>query len=113
MDKLEEIFDMQEALNARIGVKTEGMNDDEKAKWLLNYTRPMRGRDGDIYITQLYGLRAFSRKELSSILGTPPRCRDKQILNCHAGCNRKRFFDRVQSDQVWGACRTRNQHHHR
>ena len=42
MDKLEEIFDMQEALNARIGVKTEGMNDDEKAKWLLNYTRAMQ-----------------------------------------------------------------------
>lgn len=42
MDKLEEIFDMQEALNARIGVKTEGMNDEEKAKWLLNYSRAMQ-----------------------------------------------------------------------
>ncbi|MEM9026560.1 MAG: dUTPase [Verrucomicrobiota bacterium] len=42
MDKLEEIFDMQEALNTRIGVKTEGMDEHEKAKWLLNYTRAMQ-----------------------------------------------------------------------
>ena len=42
MDKLEEIFDMQEALNARIGVNTAGMNDDEKAKWILNYSRAMQ-----------------------------------------------------------------------
>ncbi|MGB0371337.1 MAG: dUTPase [Opitutales bacterium] len=42
MDKLEEIFDMQEALNARIGVNTAGMNDEEKAKWILNYTRAMQ-----------------------------------------------------------------------
>lgn len=42
MDKLEEIFDMQEALNARIGVHTADMNDDEKAKWILNYSRAMQ-----------------------------------------------------------------------
>ena len=32
---------MQKALNERIGVKTEGMNEEEKTKWLLNYTRAM------------------------------------------------------------------------
>jgi len=42
MDKLEEIFDMQDALNKRIGVNTDGMSDEEKAKWVLNYTRAMQ-----------------------------------------------------------------------
>lgn len=32
---------MQKALNERIGVKTEGMSEDEKTKWLLNYCRAM------------------------------------------------------------------------
>jgi dimeric dUTPase (all-alpha-NTP-PPase superfamily) len=42
MDKLEEIFRMQEALNRRIGVNTSALSDDEKAKWVLNYTRAMQ-----------------------------------------------------------------------
>lgn len=42
MDKLEEIFQMQEDLNSRIGVVTQGMNEEEKAKWVLNYTRAMQ-----------------------------------------------------------------------
>lgn len=33
---------MQQALNQRIGVKTEGMTEEEKTKWLLNYTRAMQ-----------------------------------------------------------------------
>ena len=32
---------MQQALNARIGVHTGGMDEAEKTKWLLNYTRAM------------------------------------------------------------------------
>lgn len=32
---------MQKALNERIGVKTDGMNDEERVKWLLNYCRAM------------------------------------------------------------------------
>jgi dimeric dUTPase (all-alpha-NTP-PPase superfamily) len=32
---------MQKALNERIGVKTEAMSEEEKAKWLLNYCRAM------------------------------------------------------------------------
>ena len=32
---------MQAALNARIGVHTAGMDEAEKTKWLLNYTRAM------------------------------------------------------------------------
>ncbi len=42
MDKLEHIFEMQAALNDRIGVKTAGISDEEKAKWVLNYTRAMQ-----------------------------------------------------------------------
>ena len=32
---------MQEALNRRIGVITEGMPDEEKTRWVLNYCRAM------------------------------------------------------------------------
>jgi len=32
---------MQKALNERIGVRTDAMNDDEKTKWVLNYCRAM------------------------------------------------------------------------
>lgn len=40
-DQLRELFRMQHALNQRIGVQTEGMTDEDKTKWLLNYTRAM------------------------------------------------------------------------
>ena len=42
MDKFDEIFSMQEKLNKRIGVNTDGMSDEDKAKWVLNYTRAMQ-----------------------------------------------------------------------
>ena len=42
MDKLDEIFDLQDALNKRIGVNTDAMSEEEKAKWVLNYTRAMQ-----------------------------------------------------------------------
>ena len=40
-DQLRELFRMQQSLNERIGVRTEGMDDKEKTKWLLNYCRAM------------------------------------------------------------------------
>jgi len=40
-DQLRELFRMQKALNERIGVETEGMDEAEKTKWLLNYCRAM------------------------------------------------------------------------
>src|SRR5204862_6177963 len=40
-DQLRELFRMQRAMNERIGVNTEAMSDEEKAKWLLNYCRAM------------------------------------------------------------------------
>jgi dimeric dUTPase (all-alpha-NTP-PPase superfamily) len=42
MDKFEEIFSMQDALNRRIGVALPPQGDEEKAKWILNYTRAMQ-----------------------------------------------------------------------
>jgi len=41
-DQLRELFRMQKALNERIGVRTDGMSEEEKTKWLLNYTRAMQ-----------------------------------------------------------------------
>jgi dimeric dUTPase (all-alpha-NTP-PPase superfamily) len=42
MDKLEEIFRLQEELNLRIGVDTRSMSDEGRAQWVLNYTRAMQ-----------------------------------------------------------------------
>ena len=42
MDKFDEIFSMQDTLNKRIGVNTDDMSDEDKAKWVLNYTRAMQ-----------------------------------------------------------------------
>ncbi len=42
MDKLEEIFSLQDGLNRRIGVVTEGMAEEEQRKWILNYVRAMQ-----------------------------------------------------------------------
>ena len=41
LDQLREMFKMQKALNARIGVNTDSMSDEEKVKWVLNYCRAM------------------------------------------------------------------------
>jgi len=38
-DMLQDLFDKQMSLNHRIGVKPDEMNEEEKIKWILNYTR--------------------------------------------------------------------------
>ena len=40
-DKFEEIFRLQAVLNKRIGVNLDSLPEEEKAKWVLNYTRAM------------------------------------------------------------------------
>ena len=40
-DQFRELFRMQQSLNQRIGVNTQGMSDEEKTKWILNYYRAM------------------------------------------------------------------------
>ncbi len=40
-DRLEVLFNMQEALNRRIGVNTQEMSDEERVRWVLNYCRAM------------------------------------------------------------------------
>ncbi|MBK1876724.1 dUTPase [Pelagicoccus mobilis] len=42
MDKLQRIFEMQEELNARIGVNLKDIDEEEQAKWVLNYSRAMQ-----------------------------------------------------------------------
>lgn len=42
MDKLEEIFELQEKLNERIGVRLRGLDPGKKAEWVLNYSRAMQ-----------------------------------------------------------------------
>lgn len=40
-DKLHEIFRLQAILNKRIGVDLDHLTEEEKTKWILNYTRAM------------------------------------------------------------------------
>lgn len=40
-DQFRELFRMQKALNQRIGVQTDGMSEEEKTRWVLNYCRAM------------------------------------------------------------------------
>ncbi|MCX6881811.1 MAG: dUTPase [Verrucomicrobia bacterium] len=40
-DQFRELFRMQRALNQRIGVNTDTMTEEEKTKWVLNYSRAM------------------------------------------------------------------------
>ena len=42
VDQLRELFRMQKALNERIGVQTQGMSEELKIKWILNYGLAMR-----------------------------------------------------------------------
>ena len=36
-DQVRDLFRRQKALNERIGVKTDGLSEAEKTKWILNY----------------------------------------------------------------------------
>ncbi|MBI5486924.1 MAG: dUTP diphosphatase [Deltaproteobacteria bacterium] len=40
-DMLAEIFDCQKALNKRIGVDTDAMDEEQQVNWLLNYSRAL------------------------------------------------------------------------
>ncbi|NKB23754.1 MAG: dUTPase [Kiritimatiellae bacterium] len=40
-DMLKEIFDMQEALNQRIGVNCKNLTEEEQQTWVLNYCRAL------------------------------------------------------------------------
>lgn len=48
MDKLEGIFDMQETLNERIGVRLKGIDEAEQTKWVLNYTRALQQETAEL-----------------------------------------------------------------
>ena len=40
-DQLRELFRLQRSLNERIGVRTEGMSEEDQTRWVLNYCRAM------------------------------------------------------------------------
>lgn len=40
-DQLRELFRLQQTLNERIGVRTEGMSEADRTQWVLNYCRAM------------------------------------------------------------------------
>lgn len=42
MDKLEQVFLLQKELNERIGVDLNGLSEEGKTQWVLNYTRAMQ-----------------------------------------------------------------------
>ena len=42
MDKLDKMFDMQAAFNARLGVKLDNLSDTEKMEWILKYSRALQ-----------------------------------------------------------------------
>lgn len=48
MDKLEEIFLLQEQLNQRIGVDLSNLDDKKKVEWVLNYTRAMQQETAEL-----------------------------------------------------------------
>jgi dimeric dUTPase (all-alpha-NTP-PPase superfamily) len=47
-DKLQAIFEMQRVLNERIGVKTDEMNEEQQAHWVLNYVRAMQQEQAEL-----------------------------------------------------------------
>ncbi|MEM9226967.1 MAG: dUTPase [Verrucomicrobiota bacterium] len=48
MDKLEEIFRLQEQLNKRIGVDTASLDDEAKTQWVLNYKRALQQETAEL-----------------------------------------------------------------
>lgn len=48
MDKLDKIFEMQAALNDRIGVSAKNLTDEEKIKWILNYARALQQETSEL-----------------------------------------------------------------
>lgn len=48
MDRLEEIFKMQYELNKRICVDTANMDDAERIKWVLNYSRALGQENAEL-----------------------------------------------------------------
>jgi dimeric dUTPase (all-alpha-NTP-PPase superfamily) len=48
MDKLEEIFRLQDELNRRIGVNLPPPSVEEKTKWVLNYTRALQQETAEL-----------------------------------------------------------------
>lgn len=48
MDKFDEIFTLQNELNRRIGVDVSSMGEEERAQWVLNYTRALQQETAEL-----------------------------------------------------------------
>lgn len=48
MDKMEVLFDMQAALNKRIGVDPAQMDEETRVQWLLNFSRAMQQETAEL-----------------------------------------------------------------
>ena len=68
MDKLEEIFRMQDALNQRIGVHLPPPTDEEKAKWILNYTRAMQQETAEATTDLRFTVAVDHRVHLAAVM---------------------------------------------
>jgi dimeric dUTPase (all-alpha-NTP-PPase superfamily) len=42
MDRLEKMFELQEQLNARIGVRLRDLSEEKKIEWILKYSRAIQ-----------------------------------------------------------------------
>ncbi|MDR1433346.1 MAG: dUTPase [Puniceicoccales bacterium] len=48
MDKLDKIFEMQTALNEKIGVSSVNLDETDRIKWLLNYSRALQQETAEL-----------------------------------------------------------------
>ena len=48
MDMLHHIFQLQKELNGRIGVHTDDMSEEDRVKWLLQYTRALAQENSEL-----------------------------------------------------------------
>ncbi len=48
MDKLDELFNLQENLNERIGVSVRNLSEEEQVRWLLNYSRAIQQETAEL-----------------------------------------------------------------
>ena len=55
MDKLDKIFEMQDKLNRSIGINLDHLNDEDKTKWILNYSRALQQEVSELYIPEMVG----------------------------------------------------------
>ena len=67
-DQFRELWRMQKALNERIGVNTDGMSNDEKTKWVLNYCRAMSQEIAELTVEMQDPVMAVEHARLGKLI---------------------------------------------